>query len=175
MLARLDELTATLGTVRGRACAAATPRAHPARPQVGGDAAQQQAVLAPAFSSITAGLARDFAYIDGVGVRRAWPLPPRSRAHGSVSRCQDALVNVRAAVQKMEAELALAEAALFKCGLRVPSLRAPTDARAQATTSGCVFQLLLSGKARCCNRAVSHTTRAGSRVHLTFHSAAARP
>jgi len=28
---------------------------------------------------------------------------------------QDALVNVRVAVQKVEAELALAEAALFKC------------------------------------------------------------
>lgn len=113
---------------------------------MGGDAAQQQAVLAPAFSSITAGLARDFAYIDGVGVRCARPLP-RARAHGSA--IQDALVNVRAAVQKMEAELALAEAALFKCVRPVAALqRAPTDARAQATTSGGVFQLLLSGKAR---------------------------
>jgi hypothetical protein len=111
----------------------------PARSQVGGDAAQQQAVLAPAFSSITAGLARDFAYIDGVGVRRAWPLPPRSRAHGSVSRCQDALVNVRAAVQKMEAELALAEAALFKCVPRCAVLRAPTDARARRRQRAAAF------------------------------------
>ena len=37
--------------------------------QVSGDAAHQQTALAPAFSTITAGLARDFAYIDGVGVR----------------------------------------------------------------------------------------------------------
>ena len=44
-------------------------RAYVARSQVSGDAAQQQAMLAPAYSSITAGLARDFAYIDGVGVR----------------------------------------------------------------------------------------------------------
>ena len=29
----------------------------------------QQASLEPAFQSITAGLARDFAYVDGVGVR----------------------------------------------------------------------------------------------------------
>ena len=33
----------------------------------------------------------------------------------ALNALQDALVNVRAAVQKMEAELALAEAALFKC------------------------------------------------------------
>ena len=41
------------------------------------------------------------------------------RAHASAAEqtLQDALVNVRAAVQKMEAELALAEAALFKCVL----------------------------------------------------------
>ena len=77
-------------------------------------------MLAPAFSSITAGLARDFAYIDGVGVRcRSRCLVSRAHVRAHVprvdSRPQDALVNVRAAVQKMEAELALAEAALFKC------------------------------------------------------------
>ena len=55
-------------------------------------------------------------------------------------------MNVRAAVQKMEAELALAEAALFKCAATLRSggvTLALTDARAQATTSGCVFQLFL--------------------------------
>jgi hypothetical protein len=50
VLARLDELTATLGAVSA-------------------DSASQQAALEPAFRAITAGLARDFAYVDGVGVR----------------------------------------------------------------------------------------------------------
>jgi hypothetical protein len=74
MLARLDELTATLGTVRAaRRCRSQRARAYPAggRAQVSGDAAQQAASLEPAFSAITAGLARDFAYVDGVGVRSA--------------------------------------------------------------------------------------------------------
>ena len=65
----------------------------------------------------------------------------------ALNALQDALVNVRAAVQKMEAELALAEAALFKCarsrarcGARSRLTRSPD---AQATTSRCVFQFLL--------------------------------
>jgi hypothetical protein len=37
--------------------------------QVSSDAAAQHASLEPAFTAITAGLARDFAYVDGVGVR----------------------------------------------------------------------------------------------------------
>ena len=83
MLARLDELTATLGTVRRCSCRAHSPRADAARSQVSGDAAQQQAMLAPAYSSITAGLARDFAYIDGVGVRLLFWATFAERAHAS--------------------------------------------------------------------------------------------
>ena len=37
--------------------------------QVTEDVQTQQAALEPVFRSITAGLARDFAYVDGVGVR----------------------------------------------------------------------------------------------------------
>jgi hypothetical protein len=51
LLARLDELTATLGAVTS-------------------EAAAQGAALEPAFRQATVGLARDFAYVDGVGVRR---------------------------------------------------------------------------------------------------------
>ena len=90
MLARLDELTATLGTVRRCALCAHSPRADAARSQVSGDAAQQQAMLAPAYSSITAGLARDFAYIDGVGVRARLgrPLPCALTRRRRNKRCR---------------------------------------------------------------------------------------
>ena len=144
MLARLDELTATLGTVRRCARRARSPRSDAASSQVSGDAAQQQTMLAPAYRSITAGLARDFAYIDGVGVRCsdcAHLCQARSRVV-ALDALQDALVNVRAAVQKMEAELALAEAALFKCarsrarcGAWRRLTRAPRRQRAAAFSS----------------------------------------
>ena len=55
--------------------------------------ASQQAALEPAFRTILAGLARDFAYVDGVG---------------------DALVNLRVAVQRMEASITAGEAALWR-------------------------------------------------------------
>jgi hypothetical protein len=48
LLARLDELTATLGAVSS-------------------EAASQQAALEPVLRAATARLARDFAYVDGVG------------------------------------------------------------------------------------------------------------
>jgi hypothetical protein len=61
-------------------------------------------------------------------------------------------VNVRAAVQKMEAELALAEAALFKCVLLCAWRRlAGTDALTQATTSRSVFQFFLRLRHALCN------------------------
>ena len=61
LLARLDELTAMLGTVSA-------------------DCASQQSGLEPALRSLTAGLARDFAYVDGVGVSAA-VRAPSARAH----------------------------------------------------------------------------------------------
>ena len=61
--------------------------------QVSDDVASQQAALEPAFRTILAGLARDFAYVDGVG---------------------DALVNLRVAVQRMEASITAGEAALWR-------------------------------------------------------------
>lgn len=73
MLARLDELSATLRTARAPAPALA--RVHGSRSlataQVTEDVQSQQAALEPAFRNITAGLARDFAYVDGVGVRHS--------------------------------------------------------------------------------------------------------
>jgi hypothetical protein len=90
LLARLDELTATLGTISG-------------------DAAQQQTNMEPAFRAITAGLARDFAYIDGVGVR-----VPSNPLCASLTSWQDALVSVRQALASQEAELTAAEALCFR-------------------------------------------------------------
>jgi glycerate dehydrogenase len=66
---------ARVGEAFGMTVDPITSRSSPAdleaalRSAAHGDAAQQQAMLTPAYSSITAGLARDFAYIDGVGVR----------------------------------------------------------------------------------------------------------
>ena len=76
--------------------------------QVSDDVASQQAALEPAFRTILAGLARDFAYVDGVG---------------------DALVNLRVAVQRMEASITAGEAALWRYAWRESLvLRQPSNA-----------------------------------------------
>ena len=102
LLARLDELTATLGTVSAEASA-------------------QQAALEPAFRAATAGLARDFAFVDGVGVRAERARFVRC-SHGTAWP-QDSLINMRLAVQKMEATLTAAEAELFRRQRTGPSRR----------------------------------------------------
>lgn len=96
--------------------------------QVTEDVQSQQVALEPAFRNITAGLARDFAYVDGVGVRQSAVRPslpgvtrPAS-AEASACAAQDALVNMRVAVQRMEATITAAEANLWRCAPLVESV-----------------------------------------------------